>query len=115
MTTLKSPEIISEERLEKALRYLANSDADVAQLKAEVSRREYAAKLARAKVFLMSEGSVEQKKALAESSEGVQEAENNLADTIAAFEALKAKRQTEALIVDVWRSLNSARTHGVLT
>jgi hypothetical protein len=106
--------VISEARLEKALFFLSTTDEESADLKGHVARSEYLCKMARAKVFLVSEGSVEARKAISEVSEEVQLAEDKLADAIVAYEKLRSKRATEVLITDVWRSLNSARTKGVI-
>lgn len=106
--------MISEDRLEKALKYLATTDEECAELKAEVSRREYACKLARARELVLAAGSsVEVRKAIAEQSQSVIDAEDLLANAIVDFEKVKAKRQTEELIVEVWRSVLSARKQGM--
>lgn len=107
--------MISEARLEKALTMLATSDEQIAELKADVARKEYLCKMARSREFLSAEGSVEARKASAEISDSVQLAEDLLSTAIVDFEKLRAKRATEELIVDVWRSLNSARGKGIIT
>ena len=105
--------MISEDRLSKALTYLSQTDEPSAELKADVARKEYLCKLARSRAFLLANGtSVEQKKAIAETSTGVSDAEASLADAIVAFEKIKAKRATEELIVEVWRSVNANRRQG---
>lgn len=106
--------MINEDRLERALAYLARTDETCAELKANVSRQEYLCKLARSKVFLTSEGTVEQRKALAETSAEVQSIEELRCQAIVKFERERSKRETEALIVDVWRSLNAARRQGIM-
>jgi len=100
---------ITAERMEKALTFLATTDDTAADLKAQVARKEYGCKLARSRGFLAAEGSVEARKAQAECSEGVQAAEDEYARAIVEFEKVKAKRATEELIVEVWRSVNSNR------
>jgi hypothetical protein len=104
--------MISEDRLQKALTYLSKTDEPAAELKAEVARKEYVCKLARSRGFIMAEGSVDLRKALAEKSEGVMEAEDALAVAIVEFEKVKAKRLTETLIIEVWRSCNANRRAG---
>lgn len=104
--------IISEDRLEKALRYMAETDAPCAAAKGDVERAEYRCKMVRAREFMTAEGSVEARKAAAEVSDSVQQAETDRCNAIVAFEAIKAKRQTEALIIDVWRTLEASRRHG---
>lgn len=107
--------MISEERLSKALTYMAQTDEQAAELKGGVARAEYLCKLARARAFILAEGSVDLRKALAEKTETVMEAEETLADAIVAFEKIKAKRATEELIVEVWRSVNANRRQGNVT
>lgn len=104
---------ISDDRLEKALHFMATTDQEAAELKAEVERAEYRCKLARAREFMSAEGSVEARKASAESSQSVQEVEDTRYAAILAYEKIKAKRATEELIVEVWRtcSANSRRAN----
>lgn len=105
--------MVKDERCEKALRFLASTDEQAAVSKADVARAEYAAKLARARVFLLSEGgSVEARKAAAEQSADVQHAENKVADAIEAYEKLRARRTTEELVIEVWRSCGANRRAG---
>ena len=109
-------EVISQERLEKALIFLAETDEQCAQLKANVARAEYSIKLARSAGFFASdEATVEARKMDAERSESMNRAEAAYADAVVAFEKLKAKRETQVIIIDVWRSLFSARKAGVIT
>ena len=106
--------MITDERMETALRYLVDTDNLSGDLKAEVARKEYAAKLARARIFLMSEGSVEARKAQAEVSADVQAAEEELAKAIVADTRTQARRKTEVLVIDTWRSQNANRRVGNL-
>lgn len=103
---------VSVEKMEKALAYLATTDFQSAEFKAEVRRKEYIAKKVRARVFLSSEGNNEERKAQGEVSEEVSKAEEELAQMEAEYEKLKAKRMTAALLIDVWRSLNASRRQG---
>lgn len=107
--------MITDDRLQRALHYLAETDSPAAEMKADVARKEYLCKLARSRGFLSASGSVELRKAEAEVSKGVQDAEQDLADSIVAFEKVKAKRATEELIVEVWRSLSANRRAGNIT
>lgn len=100
---------VSDERMEKAMRYLAETDAKSAVLKADVARHEYIKKRKRAIVFLSATGSVEERKAKAEVSDEVEKAENDYTKALEESEAIGAKRKTESLIVEVWRSCNANR------
>ncbi len=105
--------MISEERLEAAMKFLADTDEIVAELKAQLARKEYLCKLARAKVFLTSEGSVESRKATAETSTEVMQAEGFMCDAIADYEKCKGKRARAELVCEIWRSLEASRRQGV--
>lgn len=107
--------MISEERAGKALKYLASTDEETADAKVEVARCEYHCKLVRAAVFLENEGSVEVRKAKAETSERVQNAEGAYLKAMGVFEHLKAKRATEEWVIETWRSLNANRRQGNIT
>jgi hypothetical protein len=104
--------VISEERLSKALTYLAETDELAAELKANVSRQEFLAKRIRAKQFLLNEGSVELRKAKAETSNEVGDSDTLMVDAIVAYEKVRARRETQSLIVDVWRTLQANRRVG---
>lgn len=105
--------MISEERMEKALKFLASTDEETAEAKTQVARCEFLAKRVRARKFLESEGSsVEARKAVAETSPEVEEADENLVMAILAFEKLRSKRMTEELIVETWRTCEASRRMG---
>jgi hypothetical protein len=105
--------MVTDEQCESAMRYLASTDETSAILKGNVARAEYSAKMARSKVYLTSEGSVEARKATAETSAEVLKAEDELANAIVEHEKVKAKRATRELLVEVWRSVFSARKQGM--
>jgi hypothetical protein len=98
--------------MEKSLTYLATTDASCAELKANVARSEYLAKLAEAIAFKTADGTVEEKKARAKISEESQKAWDRHFTAIAEYEKVRAKRETEVLVVDVWRSMNANRRVG---
>lgn len=103
---------ISEDRLQKAMTYLAETDEKSAILKADVARQEYIKKRQRAVGFLSSTGTVAEREAKAEISPEVEKAENDYTKALEKSEAMAAKRKTEALIVEVWRSCNANRRQG---
>jgi hypothetical protein len=105
--------MISEDRLEKALTFLARTDETAAELKTEVERKSYLLDLIRKKMFLDATGSsVEQRKAVAETSLEVQKANEEYLDAYLEWEKVSAKRKTEAIVVEVWRSINANRRVG---
>lgn len=104
--------MISDERMTKALTFLAETDESSADLKTDVARKEYALDLAKRRLYLESSGAVEERKAKAEVSDVVQLAVEAHLKAIVAFERVRAKRTTEAMIVDTWRSVNANRRSG---
>ena len=104
--------MISEERLEKALRFLAESDETAAELKVQVERKSYLVDLSRRRVFKLSDGNIEERKAIAELSDDTKAAHDEYLASMLEWEKLKAKRATEELIVEVWRSLEASRRQG---
>lgn len=107
--------LITNDRLESALAKLAQTDGQVADLHAEVERAEYRAKAVKDAVFLRSEGSVAERAAIAGTHLEYAAAMEKYFDSLARHETVKNERAREVLIVDVWRSMSSARTKGLIT
>lgn len=105
---------ISDERLDKAMQYLATTDTEFAEWRGAVLRTEYLADVAESLAYkaLGSEGSVEDRKKAAKASEQVQKAMDEHIKAVVAFETLKARRQREVLVVELWRSTNANRRQG---
>lgn len=106
--------LINDARLEKALTKLAQTDALVAELHAEVERAEYRAKAVKDAIFLRSEGSVAERNAIAGTHPEYSAAMETYFAALQSHEALRNERSREVLITDVWRSLSSARTKGMI-
>src|SRR5574343_690852 len=98
--------MISQDRLEKALRYLAETDEQVAEAKGDILRLENLIKRVGYRLFLSADGSVEARKAAAGKSEETAKLEEELVSATVRYESLPAKRETESTVVEVWRSLN---------
>ena len=107
--------LIPNERLEQALKRLAHTDGPVAALHADVERAEFRAKAIKDAIFLRSEGSVAERNAIAGTHVEYAAAMETYFAALQAFEAMKNERSREVIIVDCWRSLNSARTKGLVT
>ena len=105
--------MISEDRLEKAMRYLAETDEELAEAKGEVLRCEQLLKRIQYRLFESADGSIELRKAKAGMSAETARAEEELVSAIVKYEGLRAKRDTESTVVEVWRSLNASRRLGV--
>ena len=104
--------MITDDRLQKALTFLADTDEKAAELKVEVERAAYLLKAMKSAIIIREDGAMELRKAVAE--KGSAEKTGEWLETLRQFEALTNKRKTEALIVDVWRSLNANRRVGNL-
>lgn len=106
--------LITDARLEKALTKLAESDDLVAQLHADVERSEYKAKAVRDAIFLRSEGSVAERNAIAGTHAEYAAAMDAYFEALKSHESLRNARSRESLICDLWRSMSSARTKGLI-
>ena len=107
--------MITDDRLQKALTYLATTDEDAALAKARVEECGNTCKRARALAYLAADGAVKERESKAEISPAVEAAEGARIDAVLAFERLKNKRGTEERIVEVWRSLGANRRAGNIT
>lgn len=107
--------IVSEQQCESALKFLAESDLNYANLKANMLRTEYMIDVAEAMAFRgQVEGSVELKKMNVKVDSAVQQAQEKYLQAVIDYEALRAKRKRAELMIDVWRSVFSARKQGVV-
>jgi hypothetical protein len=105
---------IPDEKVEKALRYLADTDERIGELKADVARWDYLIKLRESKHYLTHEGTIDERKAKAKCEADVVSAYEYQYSAIAAYEAVKAKRERAVILVDLWRSINASRRQGAL-
>lgn len=106
--------IVSEERITKALNFLAKTDEDAARAKAYLERLESQKKEVVSVEALRHEGKCSQK--AAEYKAYSSDAFKSHCDLIerAAIESykLKERRETARMIIEVWRSLNANRRQG---
>lgn len=99
-----------ENRANKALEYLTDTDELAANLKHEAEKAEHRYEANVDAFFLHEEGSIEQRKATARHSAG-----QDYLDFLAAqreYDAVANKRRSEALVVEWCRSLYSAYKQG---
>jgi hypothetical protein len=101
--------MVNEQQLEKAMLYLAQTDAEYAAEKAELLKCEILCKRVRARIYVTVDGAVEQRKAQAETHPEVIAADDALVTTTQKFETLKARRQRAEIVIEVWRSLEASR------
>ena len=101
--------MITQEKMEAAMEYLAETDEEFALAKAELLRSEILAKRVRARLFVSGEGSVEMRKAVAEGHVDVIATDDALIKATLQLEALKARRSRAEIVVDVFRTLEASR------
>ena len=107
--------MISPDRLQQALTYLATTDEPCAKAKAYLTGLEEQSKTVFGMAYLQSNGTVEERKARAYVSEAYKEHIKKIEDATADYETMRNKRLTQELIVEVWRSINANRRHGNVT
>lgn len=106
--------LIDDSRLSASLTKLAQTDATVAALHADSERAEFRAKAIKDAIFLRSEGSVAERNAIAGTHPEYSAAMEKYFEAIQKHETMRNERSREMLIVDVWRSMSSARTKGLI-
>lgn len=104
--------MISEERAEKALRYLVDTDEPCALAKAEMERAEYGWKATREAVFTHAEGTVAERQAIAATHHATKEAHERYCAAVALYAKMANKRETEKIVLDMFRTLSANRRMG---
>jgi hypothetical protein len=104
--------MISDDRAEKALKYLAETDRACAEAKVQAERMEFKAKATKQAVFKTGEGNVADRTAAADTSPEYAAAMEDYFTALLAYSHMANKRQTEAFVIEVWRSVNANRRHG---
>jgi len=104
--------MISDERAERALRYLASTDESCGAAKAHQERMEYKAKAVRQQVFLLGTGTVAERTASAEIDLDHQNALEQYFDAMKTYNAINNKRETERILLDTWRTVQANRRSG---
>lgn len=91
------------------MNYLATTDQSYSERRADLQLSEIICKRVRARIFLTGDGSVEQRKAVAETNEEVVAADMAYINALRSYESIKARRQRAELVIDIWRSLEASR------
>ena len=104
--------MISDDRAEKALRYLVDTDEPAAQAKANMERAEYAYKRAKEMVFIHAEGTVAERSATASMHPKTKEAHEQYVSAIALYSRMANQRDTERIVLDMWRTISANRRAG---
>jgi hypothetical protein len=107
--------MISEDRLKQALVYLSETDEPCAKAKALMESLNDQKKTVKAVGYINSQEKTQSaKESDAYASKEYREHIEKIKDATYDHEIMRNKRRTEELIIDVWRSINSARSKGVL-
>lgn len=106
--------VVTDAYMEAALKRLAATDDLAAELHTRTERAEFKAEAIKDAQFLRTSGNVEERKAMARQSDEYQTAMDEYFSALQAYEALRNERTRKVIVIDVWRSLNSARNKGLL-
>lgn len=105
--------MISQERLQQALTYLAETDEECGILRSNVARAEFKAKSIRNTLIMASDQkTVADRQTEAETSQEYRAAKEEEFFAFSRYEGMKNERATESILIDVWRSLNAGRRSG---
>ena len=96
--------MISDKRAEEALRYLVETDQEHARIKAEYKAKDALTKTVLAYEFMGAEGTGEVRKAISYKSEKYQEHIKSLEALEINLQKMYNKRDTERLVIDMWRT-----------
>lgn len=107
---MKGP--ITQQRMEEAIDYLADTDEPCAALRADMERAEFRAKRTEQAIFKISDGTVAERTADAKTSPDTEAAWEKYFTALQAHETMRNKRATESIVIDTWRSLNANRRQG---
>ena len=104
--------MISDERVEKAMTYLAETDEPAAIAKAKAKALEQYGKTVKAFGFLDARGTVAEREARALTSKQYEKYLVDYENAVMEAERYANKRASEAGIREVWRSLQANRRQG---
>jgi hypothetical protein len=96
--------IVSDEKLTKALHYLAETDEPFAKAKGLLVGLEGQEKTVLSIELLKHEGTIPVKEARARTSEAYREWQKKIEDATYDFELMKNKRNTAVALVEVWKT-----------
>lgn len=100
---------ITEGDCDEALEYLQDTCGAIATAKAELERSEILRKRIRQRHFLALDGTIAERNAAVEVETEVHAADERYIAAVAAYEALRAKRELQVIRIDVYRSQEASR------
>lgn len=105
---------VSDERLETALNRLASTDTEIANARANVLRTEFMAKCAESLAYqaMPKDLSIEDRKRAVPVAQGVQEQWEQHWGAVTHYEALKAKREREFIVIELYRTTSANLRRG---
>lgn len=104
--------LITDERLERSLAYIAETDDEHAKLKTDMLRNEFKAKKVKAAVFLHMTGTVAEREAQAMASDDYDEGMKSYFEVCGKFNALDNRRDREFIVIDVFRTISANSRRG---
>lgn len=101
--------MVSQDEAERALRWLATTDTEMADWIVQVMRAEFMVETAEALVYASLEGPVEDRKKAAKASPEYAKAKEAVFAAVRGKERLRAQRKSAEMLIESWRSLNANR------
>lgn len=101
--------MVSEQQLEGAMNYLAETDSEGAELKAAVLRTEHMAKVTESLIFSAATGNNEERKASARTHPDSTLAWETHFGAVKNYEVIRARRERAALVIEVYRTESANR------
>lgn len=96
----------------QALKFLLSTDQEIGRLKALYVGLDNQTKTIEAIEFMNATGSAAERTQRAKASKSVQSHLKKVSDALCAFETLRNQRNTQTMIIEMFRSVNSAMKRG---
>lgn len=104
--------VISDQRLEQALTFIAESDQQIGHWRAQVLRTEFLAKSAEALAFKSQQGAIEERKQSARLTPEVSAAWEKHFQAVLEYEKLKAQRERQYIVIELYRTMSANLRRG---
>lgn len=101
--------MITDARADEAFDWLNSHTKALGEAKAELERAKILQKRVRNRLFLLAEGSVEARKAAADTDEEAQKADERYCKAVEVYESMTATQSVETIALDVWRTESANR------
>lgn len=101
--------MVTEDEMERALRWLATTDTEMADWIVQVMRAEFMVDVAESLVYASLDGPVEDRKKAAKASPEYAKAKEDVFVAVRGKERLRAQRKNAELLVNAWQSVNANR------